>query len=137
MNILRHRTIGLHRPDTVNAGDRGDDDHIIPLQQRPRRRMAHPVDLFVNLALFLDVGVGPRDIGFRLVVVVVADKILDRVVREEPLELPIKLRGERLVRGQNDRGALRLFNDLRHGEGLTGARRAQENLIPLPIIDAV
>ena len=46
---------------------------------------------------FLDVGVGARQIGFGLVVVVVADEVLDRVVREELLELAVKLRGQGLV----------------------------------------
>jgi hypothetical protein len=62
--------------------------------------VAHPVDLFVDLAFLLDVGVRARDIGLGLVVVVVADEILDRVVREEALELAVELRGQRLVRAR-------------------------------------
>ena len=34
-------------------------------------------------AVLLDVGVGARDVGLGLVVVVVADEVLDRVVGEE------------------------------------------------------
>jgi len=37
--------------------------------------------------LLLDVGVGGRDVRLGLVVVVVGDEVLDRVVREEALEL--------------------------------------------------
>ena len=87
--ILRHRAIGLDRADTVDARHRRHDDHIVAFQQRAGGRMAHPVDLFVNLAFLLDEGVGARHIGFGLIVIVVADKILDRVIGEEALELPV------------------------------------------------
>ena len=42
-----HRRIGLDRADAVDAGHRGDDDDVVPLQDRPGRRVAHAVDLFV------------------------------------------------------------------------------------------
>ena len=96
--ILGHRAIGLDRPDAVDARDRGDDNHIVALQQRAGGRMAHPVDLLVNLALFLDIGVRARDIRLGLIVIVVAYKVLDRVIGKKALELPIKLGGQRLVR---------------------------------------
>jgi len=51
--------------------------------------VAHPVDLLVDRAVFFYVGVGARDVGLGLVVVVVADEILDRIVGEEGLELGI------------------------------------------------
>src|SRR5690349_14074012 len=54
----RHRRIGLDRTDAVEAGDRRDDDHVVPLEQRPRRRVAHAVDRLVHRAFLLDVGVG-------------------------------------------------------------------------------
>ena len=43
-----HRRIGLDRADAVDAGDRGDDDDVVALEQRARRRMAHAVDLLVD-----------------------------------------------------------------------------------------
>ena len=49
--VLGHRRIGLDRADAVDAGDRGDDDHVVAFQQRPGRRVAHPVDLLVDLAI--------------------------------------------------------------------------------------
>ena len=98
--------IGLHRADAVDAGHRGHDDDVVALQDRPRRRMAHAVDLFVDRAVLLDIGVGARDIGFRLVVVVIADEILDRVFREEGLELAVELGRQGLVGRQDQGGAL-------------------------------
>ena len=88
----RHRRIGFHRADAVDARHRGDDDHVVAFEQRARRRMAHAVDLLVDGGFLLDIGVGARDVGFRLVVVVVRNEIFDRVVGEERLELAVELR---------------------------------------------
>ena len=132
--VLRHGTVGFDRPDAVNARDRGDDDHVVAFQKRAGGRVAHPVDLFVDLRFLLDEGVGAGDVGFGLIIVVVADEVFDRIVGEEPLELAVELRREGLVGGEDDRGALRLFDDLGHGEGLAGAGRAQQNLIALALV---
>ena len=78
-----HGRVGLDRADAVDAGDRGDDDDVVALQERARRRVAHAVDLLVDRGVLLDIGVGARHVGFGLVVVVVGDEILDRVVGEE------------------------------------------------------
>ena len=129
--VLGHRPVGLGRADTVDAGDRGDDDDVVAFEQCPGRRVAHPVDLLVNLALLLNVGVGARDIGLRLVVVVVGDEVLDRVLREEPLEFAVQLRGEGLVRREDDRRPLRRLDHLGGGEGLAGAGGAEQHLAAL------
>ena len=85
----------------------------------------------------LDEGVGARDVGLGLVVVVVGDEILDRVVREEFLELGIELRGQRLV-GREDQGrALRLLDHLGHGEGLARAGDAEQHLGAVGFVDAL
>ncbi len=67
----RHRRIGLDRADAVDARHRGDDDDVVAFEQRARRRVAHAVDLLVDRGFLLDIGVGARDIGFRLVIVVI------------------------------------------------------------------
>ncbi len=117
-----HRGIGLDRADTVDAGHRGDDDDVVALEQRARRRVAHAVDLLVDGRVLLDIGVGARDVGFRLVVVVIADEILHRIVGEEILELAIELGGQRLVRRQDQGRALRRLDHFRHGVGLAASR---------------
>ena len=91
--------------------------------------MAHPVDLLVDRAVLLDIGVGARDIGFRLVIIVIRDEILDRVLREERLELAVKLSRERLIGRENERGPLGFLDHLRHGEGLARAGHAKQHLL--------
>ena len=132
----RHRRISLDRADAVDAGHRSDDDHIVALEQRARRRMAHAVDLLVDRGILLDIGVGARDIGFRLVVIVIADEIFDRVVGKEALELAVELRRQRLVRRQDQRRALRLLDHLRHGESLARAGDAEQHLAAVVTADA-
>ncbi len=124
----RHRRIGLDRADAVDARHRRHDDDVVAFEQRTRRRVAHAVDLLVDRGFLLDIGVGARDVGLRLVVVVVGDEILDRVVGKERLELAVELRGQRLVGREDQRRALRLLDHLRHREGLARAGDAEQHL---------
>ncbi len=130
-----HGGIGLDRADTVDARHRRHDDHVVALDQRAGRRVAHAVDLLVHRAILLDIGVGARDIGLGLVVIVIGDEILDRVVREEALELAIELGGERLVGGEHEGGALGRLDHLGHGEGLARAGDAEQHLVALMRVD--
>jgi hypothetical protein len=93
--------------------------------------MAHAVDLFVDGRILLDIGVGTRDVGLGLVIVVIGDEIFDCVLREEAFELAIELRRERLVRSEDEGRALRRLNHLRHGEGLARAGDAEQHLVLL------
>ena len=97
-----HAVVGLGRAQAVDARHAGDDDDVAALEERPRGRQAHPVDLVVDRGLLLDVRVGGRHVGLGLVVVVVADEVLDGVLGEEPPELLEELRGQRLVVGHHD-----------------------------------
>ena len=76
------------------------------VQQRVRRRVAHAVDLVVDERVLLDVRVRRGDVRLGLVVVVVADEVLDGVVGEELLELAVELRRQRLVVRDDQRGPL-------------------------------
>jgi hypothetical protein len=98
--------------------------------------VAHPVDLLVDRGFLLDERVGARDVGLGLVIVVVGDEVLDRIVGEEGLELPVELRGERLVGRQDQGRALRLLDDLGHREGLARAGDAEQHLVALQGLNA-
>ncbi len=106
-------------------------------QDRARRRMAHAVDLLVHRGVLLDIGVGARDIGFGLVVVVIRDEILDRVLGEEALHLGIELRGQCLVGGEDEGRALHCLDHLGHGEGLARAGDAEQDLVALSGADVL
>ena len=91
---------GLMKP-TVHVDEfsskMGDDDDVVARHERARRRKPQAVDIFVDRSVLFDKGVRVRDIGLRLIVIVVADKIFDGVVRKKILELRIELRSERFI----------------------------------------
>ena len=76
--------------------------------QRGGGRQAQALDLLVDLGVFLDVQVVARHIGFRLVVIVVGDEVLDRVLGEELLELGVELGCQGLVVRHDQRRLLQL-----------------------------
>ena len=98
--------------------------------------MPELVQLLVDVGVLLDVGVGPGQVGLWLVVVVVADEVLDRVVRQELLELRGELGGEGLVVGDDQRGTLYPLGGAGHREGLATAGHAHEGLVAHALLDA-
>ena len=129
-----HLGVGFHRADAIDAGDRGNDDHVVALQQCARGGMAHAVDLLVDGGVFFDIGVGARNVRFGLVVVVIGDEIFDRVIRKELLHLAVQLRRQGFVRGQHQGRAVQVLNGVRNGEGLARPGDAQQNLIALALL---
>ena len=105
----------LGRAQAVDAGDDGDDDDVPPGEQGGGGRVAQALDLVVDRAVLLDVGVARRDVGLGLVVVVIGDEVLDPVLGEELAELVGQLGGQRLVGGDHQRGPLHLLD--RPGDG--------------------
>ena len=105
----------------VNAGHGGHHDHVPPLQQGAGGGQPQAVDLIIGRCVLGNIGIRVGDIGLRLVVIVVGDKILHGVVGEKLLEFRTKLGRQCLIVGQHQRRPLDLLNDLGHGVGLAGA----------------
>ena len=120
-----HPLIGFSRADAVNAGHRRHDNHIVAFQQRARRRMAHAVELFIHHGFFFDIGVRARDIGFGLIVIVIADEIFDGVIREKRFHFSIQLRRQCFIGRKDQRRALQRLNCMRDGKGFAGSCDAQ------------
>jgi len=108
---------------------------VPPGQQCPRRSVAQLVNLVVDVRVLLDVGVGARDVGLRLVVVVVADEVLDCVVRKELLELAVELRGQGLVGREHQSRALHCLDHVGHGERLARAGHAEQGLLVVAALE--
>ena len=99
--------------------------------------MAQTVDLLVHRGILLDIGIGMGDIRLRLIVVVVAYKILHRVFGKELPEFGAQLGSQGLVMGQDQGGSVQLRNHRSHGKGLAGAGDAQKGLLPQAQVNAV
>ena len=132
----QHPVVGFRRTDAVDAADAGHNDAIPPFEQGSGGRHAHLVDLVVDGGFFLDIGVGSRNVGFGLIVVVVADEVLHGIVREKAAELLAELRRQRLVVSQHQSRAVHLLYDLGHGVGLAGTGDPQQNLVRLTVIQS-
>ena len=116
----------------VDAGDTGHNDDVPALGQGGSGRVTKFFDLVVDGAVLFDIGVGVCDVGFRLVVVVVADKILHRIVWKKRLKLRTKLGGQRLVVRQHQRRTVDLLDDVCHGEGFARTGDAEQRLLLIP-----
>ena len=123
------RPVVDRRAQAVDAAHAGDDDHVPPLEQGVGRRVAELVDLVVAAGVLLDVGVRPGQVGLRLVVVEVADEVLDRVVREELAELGVELGSQRLVVREDEGGSVLALDDLGDRERLARAGGAEQRLV--------
>jgi hypothetical protein len=88
------------------------------------------------MGVLLDVLVLGRDIGFRLVIVVIGNEIFHPVFREELFELVIELVGQGLVVGNDQGGFLVLLDNIGHGIGLSGACDAYQGLKMLASFEA-
>ncbi len=93
--------------------------------------------MFIDRRILLDIGIGRRHIGFRLVIVIVGNEIFDRVLRKELLELTIELRRQGLVRCHDDGGPLQPIDHVGNCEGLTRTRDAEQGLVGQPRLNAV
>src|SRR5208282_902427 len=91
------------------------------------------VEFVVDGRFFLNVKIRRRNVSLGLVVVVIRNKILDRIVRKEILELVIKLRRQGLVVRHHERRPIGRLNHLRHGESLARPGNSQQYLMLLAI----
>ena len=125
------RAVVHRRAQAVDARHAGHDDHVAPLEQGVRRGVPQPVDLVVARRVLLDVRVAPGQVRLGLVVVEVADEVLDRVVREELAELGVQLGGQRLVVGEHERRLVVLLDDVGQRPGLARSGHAEQRLMAL------
>ena len=130
-----HGLVRLGGADAVDAGDRGDDDHVPPGEEAPGGGMAQLVDLVVDGGILFDVGVGGGEVGLGLVVIVVGDEVLDGVVGEELLELAVELGRQGLVGGDDQGRPVHRGNDVGHGKGLAGTGDPEQHLVPVAAVE--
>ena len=135
LQLDRPVEVGLRRAQAVDARHRRHHDDVAPGQQARRGRVPQPLDIVVDRAVLLDVGVGLRDVRLGLVVVVVRHEVLDGVVRQHLPQLVGQLGGQRLVRRHHQRGPLHAFDQPGGGGRLAGAGGAEQHHVAFPGLD--
>ena len=81
--------------------------------------MPQLVNLVIDLGILFYKCVRNRHIGFRLVVVIVADKVFHCIIRKEFLKFRVELGGQGLVMGNDQCGSIGVFNNICHGKGFS------------------
>ena len=117
----------------VDAAHRRHHNHVPALEEARRGAVAQALNLVVDGGVLLDEGIRMRDVGLRLVVVVVAHKILHSVFREELPEFAAELSGKNLVVRQDQCRPVHALDDIGHGEGFARAGDTEQDLL----VDAV
>src|SRR5256885_3246279 len=125
----KHAVIRFRRSQAINATYRSNNQNVLALKQRASRRKPQLVEFIIDGGFFLDVQVGRWNVRFRLVVVVIRNKIFDGVMWEEILELVIELRRQGFVMCYDQRRPVRLLDDLGHGIGLAGSSDPEQHLL--------
>jgi hypothetical protein len=124
-----HRLIIFFAADAVDARDAGDDDDIPAREQRAHGRKPQPFDFVVHARIFLDESVGARDVGFGLIIIEVADEILDGVIWKEALEFSVKLGGECFIMRDDQSRLIDIPDNIGNREGLSRTGDAEERLV--------
>ena len=92
------------------------------------------IDLVVDHRVLFNVHILAGNIGFRLIIIVVRNKIFHRVVREKLAEFGTKLRGQRFIVRQHQRRAIGMRNDIGHSKGFAAAGYTEQRLLRQPCV---
>jgi len=93
--------IFLGAAQTVDAGDRGDDNHVSSRKKGAGGPMAQSIDIIVDRGIFLYIRVSPGNISLWLIIIVIAHEIFHCIFRKQLPELVTELRSQGLI-GSND-----------------------------------
>ena len=99
--------------------------------------MTELVDFVINRRILFNISVCRSDISFWLIIIIVADKILDCGCWEKFAKLAAELRRQGLIVRQNQCWLLYLRDNIRHSKRLTGARNPQQSLLFISSFDSL
>ena len=98
--------------------------------------MAKSFHIVIDVGILFDIRIGLRNIGFRLVVVIIRNEIAHRIVWHELTELGAQLRCQRFIRFDNQRRALQTFNKPCCGGGFASSSGTHEHHIAFTVFNA-
>ncbi len=120
----------LRRADTVDATHRcNNDDVFLFAHQRTCCTQPQSINFVVDRGIFGDVRVGGGNVCFRLVIIVIADKELNPILREETLELAVKLGSKGFIVGHDQYRPVNLGYNIGDRERLAATGHSKQNLV--------
>jgi hypothetical protein len=90
--------------------------------------MPHTIYLFIDRSFFFNIGIGLGQIGLGLVIIVIADKISHRVIREKRFKLIVKLGCKSFIMSEHQGRFLHLFYDVGNSISFSGSRYPEQSL---------
>ena len=87
LNSKGKAAIFLRFAQAIDAGNRGNNDHISTCEESPGSGVPQFLNFLIYVGLFLNIEVGAGDVSLRLIIVVVTYEILHGIVGKELLEL--------------------------------------------------
>ena len=127
-----HFGVMIGRTDTIDTRNRSDNNGVFARKQRNCGGMAQTVNFIIDGGIFFDVSIGASDIGFRLVVIEIRNKIMHLVLGEKFTELGIELSGEGFIMSKNQSRLLNISNEVSHSKSLTRPRHTEQSLLTNP-----
>ena len=121
-----HVLLEFHRvTNPIQARHRCHDQHIAPARQESRScTKAQFFNFIVDRKVFFDISTRSRDIGFRLIVVVVRNEVFHCIIGEEGFKLRIQLSCQRFVMCQHKGRVLDAFHHIGDSKSFSRARNA-------------
>ena len=94
------------------------------------RRGAEPqfFNLLVDGKVLFNIGIGNRNVGFRLVIVVIGDEELDCIFREELFEFAVKLCGQGFIVAEYKCWPVQFCDHVGDGKGFAGTGHTEQDL---------
>ena len=98
--------------------------------------MPETFNFVIDGRILFDIGIGCRNVGLRLIVIIIGNKVFNGAVRKEFPELRTQLCSQGFIVRNDQRGALNLFDDGGHGVGFAGPGNAQQHLAGHSLLNA-
>ena len=119
---------------TINTRNRSNNNHIFPFKKRTSCRMAKLIYFIIYWKFFFNISVRTCNICFRLIIVIIWNKIVYWIIRKKFSKFIAKLSCKGFIVSNNKSWSLNFFNNICHSKSLTASGNTQEHLCSKPIV---
>ena len=98
--------------------------------------MAQFIYFLVNGTVFFYIGIRCRHISFRLIIIVIGNKIFNSVFRKKLFKFRTKLSRQGFIVGEHQCRSVNFFYNIRHCKGFAGACNTHQSLLLIAVQNA-